>query len=131
MSETFLIKNIEFLSCLSFINRIEHVEIYRFLEKLIYDELPSKITHKYLALLKTEGIDSFLKTLNEKFPKKLHKEEKKNKRKNIKENMVENYVIKNKKNKQFLQELNLKIFLKTIPNKNIILKDGDIIDIIH
>lgn len=129
MENCFKIKNLEFLRCLTYIDRLKDIEVYRFLEKLIYNEQTEEIKRNCINKLRNSNELEFINYVkNLTFKKSIP--ENKNKRKNIKENMLENYVIRNNLNKKFLQELNLKIFFKTIPNKNIIIEDGDIIDII-
>jgi len=44
--------------------------------------------------------------------------------------MLENYVIFIEESQQFLNDLKLKVLLKVIPNKNIIVKNGEIVNII-
>lgn len=129
MDTCFKIKNLEFLKCLSYIDRLKDIEVYRFLEKLIYNEHTEEIKKNCISKLKNSTELEFINYVK-KLTHKKQINEIKHKRKNIKENMLENYVIRNNKNKKFLQELNLKIFFKTIPNKNIIIEDGDIVDII-
>lgn len=124
----FMIKNIEFIECFSEIDKTKDIEVYRFIEKLVYGEIPQEKVNAFSKQLKEVGIINFVNTVKSTIPKLVFNDIK-NKRKNIKENMIENYVIKNNKNKKFLQDLNLKIFLKTIPNKNITIEDGDIIEI--
>lgn len=124
----FLIKNFKFVSCLNFIDKNSEIEIYKYFEKIIYDELPLNNFSVISKKLDELGIEEFVKVVRSTIPECVNKTLNA-KRKNIKENMLENYVIRNNKNQQFLQELNLKISLKTIPSKNIIIKDGDIIDI--
>lgn len=126
----FKIKNLEFLLCLEKINRVEELELYKFLEKLIYDEISKPKIETYKSKLNSLGVENFIKNIREEIYKKTSQKDLKLKRKNIKESMLENYVIKNQKSQEFLKELNLKILLKIIPNKNIIVEDGDIVDII-
>lgn len=129
MDYYFKLHNVDYISCLKKIDRVKDIELYKFIEKLIYNEHPKEIEKICREKFKTQTEDEFINFIKQKTIKKIKKDST-IKRKNIKENMLENYVIRNNKDKKFLQELNLKIFLKTIPNKNIIIEDGDIVDII-
>lgn len=128
--EDFNIKNFEFLRCLLVVDRIKDFELYKFIEKLLYGKICDKKTELYKEKLKETTTEDFLKILKKNHQIINNQKELKIKRKNIKESMLENYVIKNKLSQQFLKELNMKILLKIIPNKNIIVENGDIIDII-
>lgn len=125
----FNVKNKEFIECLQYVDRTDDIQLYRTIEKLLYGECKKEFMRDSLQTVHDIGCKMFVESLRTKFFV-LSPCDKKIKRKNIKENMIENYVIKNKKNKQCLNELNFKIFLKTIPNKNIIVKNGDIVNII-
>ena len=125
----FNIKHKEFIECLKYVDRTEDIQLYRTIEKLLYGDCTKEFTKLSLQTIHDTGCELFVDSLRNKFCVSSPCD-KKNKRKNIKENMIENYVIKNKKNKQYLNELNFKIFLKTIPNKNIIVKNGDIVNIV-
>lgn len=124
----FNIKNITFLKCFNYIEKSKDIQTYRLLENLLYEE-NKEINIKYSTLLNSIGIIEFLNVLKS---KNIHKSVYINpsKRKNIKENMIEDFVIKNKKGVDYLKELNIKFFLKNIPNKNIVLQNDNIIDVI-
>lgn len=124
----FTCKHIDFIECLAYINRDTDMKLYRFIEKLVYEEIPKDKITSFKSLLKNVGVEKFVNTVKNTIPVSPEKNVK-YKRKNIKENMLENYVIRNKRDKKFLQELNLKIFLKMIPTKNITVDDGNIVDI--
>lgn len=117
------IKNAEFLPCFNYIEKCEEAHLYDFIQENIY-----KKNQKQMAKLKELGPEKYVDNLRKTLPKnKDHSEP--NIRKNIKESMIENYVIRNKQSRTFLQELNIKIFLKIISNKNIIIENGEIIKI--
>jgi hypothetical protein len=119
-------KNFEFIPCI--LHSQMKLEVYKILEKLIYGELGLKITESYKNILENKGPDSLIYEISRSIGEE-PKENLKLKRTNIKD-MLENYVIRNKKGQDFLKALNLKILLKIIPNKNLIVKNGDIVDII-
>lgn len=129
LDNIFNVRQKEFIECLQYVDRTEDIQLYRTIEKLLYGKCNKEFTRLSLQTIREIGCEMFVESLRTKFCVSSPCE-KKIKRKNIKENMIENYVIKNKKNKQCLNELNFKIFLKTIPNKNIIVKNGDIVNII-
>lgn len=114
------IKNIEFLPCFNYIEKCEEAHLYDFIQENIYNK-----NQKQLVQLKELGPEKYVENLRKTLPKKKNLQET-NIRKNIKESMIENYVIRNKQSKTFLQELNIKIFLKIISNKNIIIENGEI-----
>ena len=95
MPYSFCIKNIEFLECLNVIKR-EDIDIYRFIEKLIYDEIPKEKILLFKKQLREVGVINFVKIISETIPKPTIKQEVKTKRKIITENMLENYVIRNR-----------------------------------
>lgn len=116
----FKIKNIEFLNCFEFVTEVFQ---YRILEDLVY----SSDCEKELNMLKSMGCEDFVKNLNIETKSKFNLELK---RKNIKENLLINYIVTNNLNKKDFTDLNMKIFLKTIQNKNIKITDGKIEEII-
>lgn len=120
------ITNIEFLPCFNFIDKDKDIEVYRFVEKIIYET--DVISEK--KLLENLGLEEYINHLKTQYKPKKYVENTGLKRKNIKENMIEDFIIKNKKGKEYMKFLNSKIFLKNIPTKNIIVENNKIIDII-
>lgn len=120
------IQNTDFLECFNYINRVEDMQLYRYLEDIVLNVKTASKSD--IDLLQTLGHSRFV----EEKRKKYHKidEFSKSSRKNIKDNMLENYVIRNNKDKKFLQELSFKIFLKNILPRNIIVEEGEIVEII-
>jgi len=59
--ECFKIKNVEFLEFLEKINRLRDIDLYRFIEKLIYGELSQNEMEMYKKSIKESGVDEFLK----------------------------------------------------------------------
>lgn len=131
-SDTFNIKNTEFLKCFDYIDPNKDIEIYRIMEEVVYGV--HKNVEKYKNLLVSLGHEQFIlnikKSINSGTRKQTINEQTTKKRKNIKENMLENFVIKNNKGKNYLNHLQMYIFFKNISNKNITIVDGDIIDIV-
>lgn len=120
------ITNIEFLPCFNFIDKNKDIEVYRFLEKIIY----TTDVNSEKKLLENLGIEEYINHLKTQYKPKKCTENSVLKRKNIKENMIEDFIITNKKGKEYMKFLNSKIFLKNIPTKNIIVENNKIIDII-
>lgn len=129
--DEFKIKNFEFLVCLTFVNRIEELEVYKFIEKLLYGDMTKSELDLYKEMINTKNITEFMLYIKQNHSLKPCQKDVKIKRKNVTESMLENYVIKNQLSQQYLKELKFKILLKIIPNKNIIVKNGDIIEIIN
>lgn len=127
MCDQFAIQNFEFLECAENVDPTRETSLYRFLENIITGNAREDIIQKNAETLRKIGIKEYLKFLRENISEKENTSEPK--RKNIKDGMIENYVIKNNKDKKFLQDLNFKIFLKIIPTKNIKIQNGNIVDI--
>jgi len=128
--ECFKIKNIEFLKCLEKINRLRDIDLYRFIEKLIYGELSQNEMEMYKDSIKKLGVDEFLKYIKQQIQPKCTHSSLKVKSYHIASLMLENYVIFIEESQQFLNDLKLKVLLKIIPNKNIIVKNGEVVNII-
>lgn len=128
--ECFKVKNIEFLKCLEKINRLRDIDLYRFIEKLIYGELSQNEMKMYKDSIKKLGVDEFLKYIKHSNQPKCTHSSLKVKRFHITSLMLENYVLFIEESQQFLNDLKLKVLLKIIPNKNIIVKNGEIVNII-
>ncbi|QIH04857.1 hypothetical protein [Dasineura jujubifolia toursvirus 2a] len=144
------IQNPEFLICFSFIKKTDFVYLYREVENIVLGNISNKDLFLYKKQLKQLGPEEFISNLEKKIKEdinskcssyngKIQNQQNTNntatnfsstKRKNVKDNMIENYVIKNNKGEQFLKELNIKLFLKIINSKNIIIENGDVIDVI-
>lgn len=128
MCDQFAIQNYEFLECAAQVDPSKETSLYRFLESIITGKARKDVIDKNLEILKKIGVNEYLKFLRENISEK--ETVSSPKRKNIKDGMIENYVIKNKKDRKFLQDLNFKIFLKIIPTKNIKIQNGNIVDIL-
>lgn len=130
----FTIINVEYVKCLNLIDKNTDINIYKFIEKLIYNELPEQEQKLYANILKNHGYEHLIHVLKKQFSEFNintvgNTSVKTKQRKNINDVMIENYVVKNNKSLEFLKDISLKIFLKIIPRKNIIIEDGDIVEI--
>lgn len=124
------IKHFEFLFC--FEKNLDY-KIYKFLENLVYGNICTNEINTFKSLLNEKGKTVFLENIQKIacVGNKTNESDSVTKRKNIKDCMIKNYVIRSGNDKEFLKNLNLKIVLKLIPNKNIKIKNGEIVDIIY
>lgn len=131
------IKYPQFLNCCDFlsVDQVNCTEIIEKIESLAYGERDSK---SLSVILERGEYTSFIELLIKKYNLlgEIEKEddEKCKKKKAIKDIMVENYLVKLKHEKKLttteiksiLLKINMKLFLKMLPLKNIIVENGEI-----
>nr|UOX61026.1 MAG: hypothetical protein DiTV3a_F3ORF1 [Diabrotica toursvirus 3a] len=123
------IKNPEFILCLNFVTKSSNINLYRFIEKILYGDITSSEEKNYKREIILMGPLNFCKKYQEIYFTREETLPLISVRKNVKDIMLENYVIRTNKTLEYLKMLKLKIMLKTISSKNIIIDKGHIVDI--
>jgi hypothetical protein len=117
MAFHFNIKNPEYLDCFERVDKAKQVAVYRFIESLLYTTNGSN---------PGMDIDAIISLASTPVCSAVATRKPAPKRRNIKDSMIENYVIRNNKGQDFLKQLNVKLFLKSLCPKDIHIEDGEI-----
>ncbi|CCA61428.1 hypothetical protein AV955_gp071 [Diadromus pulchellus ascovirus 4a] len=126
----FRVINVEFLQLLNLVDKNSETDLYRFIENLIM--FPSEEADRLKNELEQKGgletINTIRRLCNDRFPPKTKSIDSKRKVV-IKEDMIENYIVKHGLDKKILDAINTKMSLKSLSSKNVVVKDGIVVDI--
>lgn len=99
------------------------------MESLLYSKPYDSEVAKYSVMIKEKGVEQFLQEVN-RIVLCADKYDDKTKHTKVSDSMIINYAVRNNKGKQFIDSLNLKLFLNEVLKKNSIIRDGVVVFIL-